>query len=180
MCLDLQYSASHLLLPLGTLSKYPSGFPFLSLVSPAALPVLACARSRGCLHLLGRRLGFQAQADWLFCFYLCDCFLTRILCTGSVCKMHSGLAWSPTPKHMVGTRQVAWSPRLENGAEAYRLNLSHPMALLSTTGRTEAVVLSAEVIYSLDPHRGKQRKVGGGRQFLAVFSFHPKGRMGAQ
>lgn len=44
ICLDLLYSASHLLLPLGTLSKYPSGSPFLSLVSPVALPVLACAR----------------------------------------------------------------------------------------------------------------------------------------
>lgn len=123
----------------------------------------------GCLHLLGRRLGFQAQADWLFCFYLYDCFLKRILCAGSVCKVHSGLAWSPTPKHMVGTRQVACSPRLENGAEAYRLNLSHPMALLSTVGRTEAVVLSAEVIYSLDLYRGKQRRGGGGSQFLACF-----------
>lgn len=135
---------------------------------------------RGCLHLLGRRLGFQAQADWLFCFYLYDCFLMRILCAGSVCKAHSGMAWLPTPKHLVGTRRVAWSPRLENGAEAYRLNLSHPMVLLSTAGRTEVVVLSAELIYSLDFHRGKQRRGGGGRQSLAVFSFHPKGRMGAQ
>lgn len=86
-CLSLPYSASCQLLTLETLSKYPSGFPFLSPAIPAALPVLACARrKRGCLYLLGRRLGFQAQADGLFCFYcyLYACFLTRIL---SVCRV---------------------------------------------------------------------------------------------
>lgn len=86
-CLSLPYSASRQLLTLGILSKYPSAFPFLSPAIPAALPVLACAkRKRGCLYLLGRRLGFQAQADRLFCFngYLYACFLTRIL---SVCRV---------------------------------------------------------------------------------------------
>ena len=84
--MSLPYSASHQLLPLGTLSRYSSGFPFLSPAIPAALPVLAVAR-RVCLYLLGRRLGLQAQADWLFCVYcyLCACFLTRILSVRRVC-----------------------------------------------------------------------------------------------
>lgn len=62
--------------------------------------------------------------------------LESCLCAGSVWKVHSGLAWSPPHKHMVGTRHVACFPRLENGDEAYRP--SHPMALLAVVGRTES------------------------------------------
>lgn len=51
---------------------------------------------------------------------------------------------------------------------------SHPIAQLSVVRqdcvRTGAVVLSAELIYSLGLHRGKQRRVGGGSQCLAVLS----------
>lgn len=104
--------------------------------------------------------GFQAQADWLFCFYgyLYASFLTRFL---SVCRVCLESAFrSPIPKHMVGARQVACFPRLENGAEAYGLNPPHGTIVRGWQDRvrTEAVVLNAEVIYSLDLHRGKRRR----------------------
>lgn len=141
-------------------------FPNTHLVFPASplqllqpclcLPVQG--EKEGCLHPLDR--GFQAQADWLFCFYgyLYASFLTRFL---SVCRVCLESAFrSPIPKHMVGARQVACFPRLENGAEAYGLNPSHGTIVRGWQDRvrTEAVVLNAEVIYSLDLHRGKRRR----------------------